>query len=258
MIRAGHSLYGLVYCLKPYALWRKEAKMGLVKFGIGITQISGSVGGDVFARNRSGNYIRPRTKPTNPNTARQVAVRAALSMLTERWSETLTVAQRTAWNLYASNVTVQNRLGEAIKLTGFNHYLRSKAWLARQGLTIIDAGPVVFTLPDTDPVMSITASEATQQATVVFDDGLDWASEDNAYMTFLTGQPQNPQRNFFKGPWQGTRYLSGNAGAPLASPLPIGWFQAITEGQHLWCQARIYRADGRVSNTFNADCICAA
>lgn len=232
--------------------------MGLVQYGGGITQISGSIGGDVHARNRSGNYVRPRTKPTNPNTALQQAARGALTLLTERWSETLTAAQRTAWNLYAASVSMLNRLGQVIHLTGFNMYIRSNCFQARYGITIIDAGPTTFTLPDTDPTISVTASEATQQFTCTFDDTMAWASEDNAYMTALMGQPQNPQRNFFKGPWKGIRYLSGNSGAPLASPLPLGALHVITEGQRCWVQFRIYRADGRISNTFEAQCVVAA
>lgn len=232
--------------------------MGLVRFGAGIVQISGSIAGDVHARNRFGNYIRPRTKPTNPNTALQVAARTALTYLVERWAETLTAAQRTAWNLYAASVAMTNRLGETINLTGMNMYVRSNAFRVRYGITPVDAGPVTFTLPDTDPTLSIAGSEATQQFTVTFDDTMAWASEDGAYMTALMGQPQNPQRNYFKGPYKGIRYLTGNAGAPLASPLPLGALHVITELQRCWVEFRITRADGRISNPFTADCFVGA
>jgi hypothetical protein len=232
--------------------------MAIIRFGGGVVQMSGSIAGDTFARNRYGNYSRSRTTPVNPNTAKQQRARAAVAALVQRWGETLTAAQRTAWALYASNVAMTNKLGETIHLSGFNHYIRSNAFLMQYGLTTIDAGPTTFTLADQDPTLSIAASEATQQATVTFDDGMAWPSEDNAYMTFLTGAPQNAQRTFFGGPWEGIRYLSGNSGAPLASPLPIGWFQTITEGQHIWCQVRIYRADGRISQPWLADCIVAA
>lgn len=232
--------------------------MGLVKFGVGVVQISGRVGGNVFARNKSGNYIRAGTKPTNPNTALQQAARNSVAGLSDRWAQTVTAVQRTAWNLYGTSVAMTNRLGETIYLSGYNHYVRSNAFLSRYGITNIDAGPVDFTLPAKDPTISIAASAATQQITVTFDDGLAWASEDNAYMTALMGQPQNPQRNFFKGPWKGIRYLSGNAGAPLASPLPLGALHVITQGQRLWVQFRIYRADGRVSEAFEANCFCGA
>lgn len=232
--------------------------MALIRFGGGVVQMSGSIAGDTFARNRYGNYSRARTKPINPNTALQQRARAAVAALVERWAETLSVANRTAWALYASNVAMLNKLGETIHLSGFNHYIRSNAFLQQYGITTIDAGPVIFTVADQDPTIAIAASEATQQVTITFDDGLDWASEDNAYMTALMGQPQNPQRTFFGGPWKGIRYLSGNAGAPLASPLPLGSLHVITQGQRIWVQFRIYRADGRVSNPFEAQCLVGA
>lgn len=232
--------------------------MALVKYGGGVTQMSGSIGGDTHARNRSGNYVRARTKPVNPNTALQQRARAAVAVLVERWAETLTGVQRIAWNLYASSVNMKNRLGEAIKLSGFNHYVRSNSFLAQYALTLIDAGPTTFSLPDKDPTISIAGSAGTQRFTTTFDDGLDWCSEDNAYLTALMGQPQNAQRNFFAGPWKGIRYLSGNSGAPLASPLELVPLHVITEGQRTWVQFRVYRADGRVSETFEANCVVGA
>ena len=232
--------------------------MALVKYGAGIVQISGSIAGDVHARNRSGNYIRPRTKPVNPNSARQVTIRAGLAVLTERWSETLSAAQRTAWNLYASSVAMKNRLGETIHLTGFNHYIRSNMWRVDLGQTIIDAGPTVFTLPDQDPTISITASEGTQLVTVTFDDGLPWCTEDNAGIMILEGSPQNPHRNFFVGPYRGRSAKMGADPGGIASPQTYVAIHTISEGQRIWVKFRILRADGRLSNPFTANIIVAA
>lgn len=232
--------------------------MALVQFGGGITKMSGSLAGNTFARNRSGDYVRARTKPINPNTIRQMQVRNALAMLTERWSDTLTAAQRTAWNLYASNVNWLNKVGQTIKLSGFNHYIRSNAIHARLGQAIIDAGPVVFELPETDPILNITASEATQQITVNFDITLPWSSEATAVMQFFQGQPQNGQRNFFAGPF---RYMGGVAGIDpggAVSPEIETAVFTISEGQHLWMYARIIRADHRISTAFMVDVLCAA
>lgn len=232
--------------------------MALVKYGGGITQMSGSIAGNTFARNRYGNYVRARTKPVNPDTALQQRVRAAVSALSSRWGVTLSAAQRTAWGLYASSVAMKNKLGETVNLSGFNHYIRSNAFLAQYAITLIDAGPVDFTLPAQDPTLTITASEATQQVMVAFDDGLGWESEDNAYLSVLFGQPQNAQRNFFAGPWKGIRYLSGSAGVPLVSPLPVGALFNISEGQREWCQFRIHRDDGRVTEPWTAQCVVLA
>jgi len=232
--------------------------MALIKYGGGIVQMSGSIAGNTHARNRFGNYVRARTKPVNPNSARQVAIRAALSELTVRWSQTLTAAQRTAWNLYASSVSMKNKLGEAINLTGFNHYIRSNVIRNRTGLGVIDAGPVVFELPAADPAFAITASEATQEISFVYDAGMDWADENGGWLVLYNGQPQNAQRNFFAGPWRYCSVVEGVNGAPPASPKVATATFAISELQHIWAYARIIRADGRMSEVFRADCFCAA
>ncbi|GAH76569.1 unnamed protein product [marine sediment metagenome] len=67
--------------------------MALIKYGVGIADASGSAGGVVFARNKSGAYIRNRTKPVNPKSTRQEAARAVVSYLAQRWHEDLTAVQ---------------------------------------------------------------------------------------------------------------------------------------------------------------------
>ncbi len=227
--------------------------MALIKFGGGIVQMSGSIAGNTFARNRYGNYVRARTKPINPNTARQILIRAALAFLTTRWSQTLTAVQRTAWNLYAANVVMTNKLGESMNLSGFNHYIRSNTLLKRFGAVPVDDGPVIFEIPAADPTFSVTASEATQQLTFVYDDTLAWNNEDEGFLSLFQGQPQNAQRNFFGGPWRFAGAVAGATGVPAPSPRLLDVEFAIAEGQRQWVYARISRADGRMSAPFRAD-----
>ena len=232
--------------------------MALIKFGGGVVQMAGSIAGTTFARNRYGNYARARTKPTNPNSAGQQEVRAAMAFLTDRWSATLTAVQRTAWNLYAANVVMTNRLGESMNLSGFNHYIRSNLEYKRIFGATQDVGPVVFEIPAADPTFAITASEATQNISVVHDAGMPWADENGAAMLIYQGYPQNGQRNFFAGPWRYLANIPGINGAPAGSPSDHAAVIAFAETQHLWCYARIVRVDGRLSQPFRADAICAA
>lgn len=233
--------------------------MALVLYGGGIAGMSGSIGGDTHARNRSGPYVRARTKPVNPNSTQQGIVRATLTSLVERWAETLTAVQRTAWELYASNLTMKNRLSQDIHLTGMNHYVRSNANRTRFGIAEIDAGPVVFALPDTDPAFAVTFSEAGQTGTVIFDDTLAWPGEDDAYLHIFMGAPQNPQRNFFGGPWRFIHNVSGNTAVPKTSPQNLSPPPfPFAEGQRVWCYARIARADGRISTPFYTNVLVAA
>lgn len=232
--------------------------MALIKFGGGITEMRGSIAGNVYSRNRYGAYARARTVPINPNTALQQAVRATLAVLTVRWSQTLTAVQRTAWNLYAANVTMTNKLGEAINLSGFNHYIRSNLEFRNRLAGNTDAGPTVFEIPDADPTFAVTASEATQQLTFTFDNTLNWANETGAAMFLYQGSPQNAQRNFFGGPWQYVDRILGDVAVPPVSPLPFAVSFPIAEGQHQWVYARIRRVDGRLSQPFRADVLTGA
>lgn len=232
--------------------------MALIKFGGGVIEMRGSIGGTTYSRNRGGNYARAKTTPINPNTALQQTVRAAMAFLTDRWSQTLTAAQRTAWNLYGNSTAMQNRLGETVFLTGFNHYIRSNMIRKQYANPLIDEGPVIFEIPAADPTYSISISEATQIITHSFDDTMPWAVEDGSFTFFYGGAPQNPQINFFDGPWRKAGFIGGvDPGGPI-EPHAAASEYAVSEGQHIWTYARISRADGRLSEKFRADTFCAA
>jgi len=227
--------------------------MALIKYGGGIVQMSGSLAGNTFARNHYGNYVRARTKPVNPNTTRQQSIRAAMALLAARWAQTLTAVQRTAWNLYGSNVAMANKLGETVYLTGFNHYMRSNIPRVQIGTGIVDAGPTVFELPVQDPTMFIEASEASQKISVSFDNGLDWATETDALLYAYQGSPQNAQRNFFDGPWRLLGYVAGDIGGAPATPKLFDVAFPTAELQRQWVYCRIQRIDGRLSQPFRDD-----
>lgn len=219
---------------------------------------SGSIRSDTWSHNRFGMYVRNRTIPVNPNTDRQVSIRATLAELTTRWAQTLTAVQRTAWNLYGASVVMKNKIGQDIFLTGFNHFLRSNIERRNQGDTPVDAGPVLFELPNQDGTLAAAFSEATQILTITFNDALAWCSEDDAALLVYQGQPQNAQRNFFGGPWRFVRWIAGNVGVPVTSPQDCTCAFAVAQGQRDWAYARILRADGRLSEPFRSDAIVGA
>jgi len=227
--------------------------MALVKYGGGIVQASGSIAGNTFARNRFGNYMRARTKPVNPQSARQVAARNRISFLSEEWSDTLTAAQRLAWGAYAAAVAWTNKLGESINLTGFNMFCRSNAAMLSAGGAVVAAGPTTLSLPNTDPMFSVALS-AANGITVTFDDSLDWCDEDDGFMTIDLGTPQLASRNFFGGPWRFAQAIAGDSASPPSSPdgptATTTW--TLIAGQLVWARARIIRSDGRITNTFGS------
>lgn len=119
------------YTLTPMALFKSSL----------LAQASGSLAGTVFSHNRGGQYMRNRSIPTNPSTARQASVREALSTLVYAWSNTLSEAQRTAWTAYADNTPVLNRLGDSIRLTGQQMFVRCGTVRLQAGLSAPTDGP---------------------------------------------------------------------------------------------------------------------
>lgn len=208
-------------------------------------QRSGKQGGIVFSHNKGGPYIRNRAIPTNPNTARQVAVRNAMRSITIAWTTILTQAQRDAWDVYAANVSWLNRLGQTIKLTGLSHFVRSNTPRVAHGIAREDAAPVIFDIAAAEGALSAQASEATQDLTIDGDPAGPWIGEVDAWQFFYMGLPQNASVKFFKGPY---RFLTATPGAgPPPWPIVIAAAFPFAAGQRLWLRSRVARGDGRLS-----------
>lgn len=225
--------------------------MALVKFGAGVVQMSGSIAGTTFARNASGNYARSRTTPVNTSTPLQEKIRAVVAYLTDRWLETVTTAERAAWGDYGSAVTMKNRLSDSIKLSGFNHYLRSNSARLYAGKSVIDAAPAIFSLPEQDPTLAFTASAATQNMSIVFANTHTWATAAGGFLFIRMSRPQSPTRNFFRSPLLYAGAIVGDA-TPPTSPQTMAVTTPIAVGQKLWIKARASLVDGRLSEIMSA------
>jgi hypothetical protein len=208
--------------------------------------MSGKEGGIVYSHNRFGTYTRRLVIPTNPSSIFQAAIRSAFQNLANRWLNTLTPAQRADWETYAQQVTMYNRLGAAIKLTGMNHYIRSNTIVQSVNPALVqDDGPSIFDLGTfTAPTVSgfVAGPPSTVQVT--------YANTDTWY-TLGTGgriiiyasRPNDPSVNFCKGPFRRANMSSNGDPSPLTVTLP---FNAVA-GQRVWFQARAFCEDGRLS-----------
>lgn len=215
-------------------------------------QASGSLAGTTFSHNRGGQYTRKRSTPTNPNTTFQQAVRSAVGQLTSLWLNTLTTAQREAWDTYASNVLIPDTLGEPRNIGGLGQYVRSNVPRLQAALPRVDDGPTIFNLGDfTAPaIASLTA--ATGIYSITFTAADDWANEDDAAMLFLTSRGQNASINYFKGPYRFAGTIDGDSTTPPTSPASITSAFTVAVGQKGFIQARVSRADGRLSAPFRS------
>ena len=216
----------------------------------GVGAISGSVGGIVFSHNRYGQYMRLRSIPVNPATDRQNAIRVAVQDLAQRWSSALTAAQRAEWEVYAAAISRTNAVGGSIKLTGFNHYIRSNSIRLQNADNTIGDGPVLLTLPPGDVAFACTIDEAAQQISVAFTPGLDWNDQDFGHMYVYMSIPKAAGVAFVGGPFRLAGKFTGINGAPPASPQVLAVPFPVAEGQVVKCRARISEEDGRLSDYF--------
>lgn len=209
------------------------------------TQISGSIGGTTWSHNRFGAYKRNRSVPVNPNTARQVAVRNAVRSISIAWDETLSQAQRDAWNVYAANVTWLNKLGQSTNLTGLNHFVRCNTPRVMNAIARVDAAPTQFDLATAELELAVTASEATQDLTINGAAGAAWVGEADAWQFMFMGLPQNGGIGFFGGPYRQVTAVPGAGPPPF--PVVIAAAFPFVENQRVWVRTRIARGDGRLS-----------
>jgi hypothetical protein len=214
-----------------------------------VTQVSGSIGGMTGSHNQGGMYMRARSIPTNPNTAQQQAVRNAMALLATAWQNSLTADQRAAWGVYAANVPLIDRLGEARTVTGIAMYCRSNVPLIQAGLTVVDEGPVTYSLP-TFSALSFGIDASDDEVDVTFDTGDEWVSEDGAAMLIYASRPQAPSINYFKGPYRYAGAIPGDSGTPPTSPAEIALPFEAAAGQKVFLKAVLTRADGRLSSPF--------
>lgn len=210
-----------------------------------LTQMSGSLGGITASHNRGGMYLRARTIPTDPSSFFQQSVRSLLGQLANLWQNTLTLAQRTAWDTYAANIVVTNPLGDPTNLTGFQHYIRSNVPRVQAGFPRVDDGPTIFDIGDfTAPSLSVSAGNTLS---VAFTVGDDWVGEDDAALLVLASRQVAPTINFFKGPYRLAGSIDGDSVTPPTSPASVTSPFTYAAGNKAFLATRVTRADGRLS-----------
>lgn len=210
------------------------------------SQASGSLRGMTASHNAGGAYLRGRTKPVNPRTAKQTVVRNAMTALSTAWSATLTTAQRLSWTVYAQNITWLNSLGQAIKVTGLNAYVSCNTPRLQASLSRIDTGPVVFDRGNfTAPTATVTHSNAT--LSIAFTNSDAWANATGGAMLVFASTPQNGSINYFQGPYSFVGKILGN-GTPPVSPSNFTMAQpAGPVGSQIFLRFEVTQSDGRLS-----------
>lgn len=217
------------------------------------TAVSGSIGGLTYSHNKGGMYTRGRATPTNPNTAAQQDARMAMSTLSTAWRDSLTAAQRIAWEAYAVNTPVADAFGEPLVLSGQQMYIRCNAPRVRAALARVDDGPTVFGQADLSPLALFWNGGVVNNFELSFDDTDAWANAAGGYLLIQTSHMVSGTINFLKGPFRYLDRVVGDAVPPI-SPFATA-YTAFTEncsfysGSNCFFRVRASNADGRLSPT---------
>lgn len=139
--------------------------MATIRFGGGVSEIRGSIGGTTFSRTRAGAIARSRTKPVNTPSAARAAVRTLFGTVSKLWRD-LTDSQRTNWNTTAVSWPQVNKMGETYTPSGQALFNKLNNSLSLAGQPTIDAitPPVAFDIPD---FALDTFSKATGELSII-------------------------------------------------------------------------------------------
>lgn len=229
----------------------------MAKFTSGsiIGQITGSVGGSTYSRNRYGQYIRQRVKPVVSTTPYAQAAKGRLATVSRAWSA-LSDAQRAAWVAWAQNNPVIDVLGHSQILSGHAAYVMLNARLNLSGDAAISLPPI-GRAPDALATLAVAAAAGagtvglTYTATPLGAGQKLWVSGcvvSSAGITYV----KNLLREFT---------ISAAAQAsPLAAGVAfVARFGTMTAGQKVTIYASVFdSATGLISAPLRADATVAA
>lgn len=138
--------------------------MAKIKTSALVADIKGTVGGNVFASNKGGNYVRRYKKPTNANTTKQQVVRVLFGNMAGLW-RSLTEAQRESWIQGAVNFPYQDTLGETRIYSGQQLFNKLNNNLVQAMLPAIQTCPIPQSFPSVS--LSVVENTSTPDALVL-------------------------------------------------------------------------------------------
>lgn len=206
-------------------------------------QASGSIGGTVYSRNKGGMYVRQRGLVKNPNTPAQQAVKAALTSLSQIWSQVLSSSQQQAWTDYAKNVPMLNALGDSLQLPPLAMFIRCNTPRLQAGLDPVLDGPTTYTIGSFTPPTAVTV--AGGDIGFAFSNTDDWAQAATGALLVWCSRGQNTTINFFKGPFLFSGSQPG-ASTPPTSPGSVLGPQNPPTGSKVFIRFNATNPDGRL------------
>lgn len=214
-----------------------------------LTASSGSVGDLVFSRNQHGPYTRDRTIPTDPATARQLAVRAALAECVNAWKNTLTGTERQAWDAFALAVRTRTALGRSTNAGGLGMYIRAnvpRIQASVGGTPRVDQAPTILTSPSMDSLTLTVLNVVDDTCLAYVPAGQSWLNQPGGALLFYASRPQPLTVNYYRGPYQFAGKVVGQPLGPSYTPFTFTLPFPAAVNERVFLRARQTRTDGRI------------
>jgi hypothetical protein len=215
--------------------------MAKIKFGAMMTDASGKLGGQVFAKNRGGAYIRTKTTPLNPQTTAQMNIRGIFASISSAWSQ-LTEANRQTWNNFVSDYARTDVFGDLRNPSGKNLFQRLNQNLSISGQSLID----VCTTPSEVPFANLSSAEYD---TVTPDFAIATAGDTTGAKVVIWATPQLSQgTKFVKNKLRQIAVVDGgDAITPDVSAAYASKFGTASAGANIFVGVRVINANGQAS-----------
>jgi len=139
--------------------------MATVRYGAGITEFVGSIGGWTFQRNASGAIVRTRPRQKKFPTPKQSVARNNHIKYLQLYS-ILSASKKHLWNLYAELYTKDNMFGQTKQLTGQNWFESINYNLELINQPLVTTPPTHY-LPVEVPNYSVNLTD--EKIEIVFD-----------------------------------------------------------------------------------------
>lgn len=210
--------------------------------GVGGT-FSGRLADQIYAHGPHGPYVYTFSPRIDPNTWRQVRARAAFTN-GRRWRR-LIPEKRLAWDIYAKNTPITNRVGSTHCLSGFNAFVASVAFRRNVRWTIDVNAPTVFTKGRLSPPTYTPFSFL--YLVVNFDLGDPWRHSSNAGIVFQVSVPYSDNRHYFSGPFRILNEIKGSPSVPPVAMVLVLADVPTSAKPVIFVRSRVIEADNRLS-----------
>jgi len=168
--------------------------MSIIKFGVAVVGIRGTIGGITFSANKHGPYARAWSKGSHPATPRQTDQQSYLAQMPALW-QALTPVQRTAWDVFAAlgAQDLINSLGETYSISGFGWFCKINIRLLVMGRAArvavpVQARPAAPTITDLEFPLGPGQTAFVEYPSAEFDPDFDLVLE-AAQASSVAGKP---------------------------------------------------------------------